>query len=211
MATVHGSTRREFLTAGGVAGAALLAACSRPREPGPDAAALVRCHPHARPHGTEAPHRQHRVGVRGRHRECGARRRPTYVHTSGSYADQNHERMLSRVFRGRPRESFLVGSSPNFPEYRFEGGGHSLISYQSDAPPSRRSARASCSASASRTSTCTSWRPSTIRQPCCTSVHEGLRGAEARRQDQVRRHRDAPQRAGGAQGGGEERRAGTWC
>ena len=47
----------------------------------------------------------------------------TYVHTSGSYADQNHERMLSRVFRGRPRESFVVGSSPDFPEYRFEGGG----------------------------------------------------------------------------------------
>ena len=47
----------------------------------------------------------------------------TYVHTSGSYADQNHERMLSRVFRGRPRDSFVVGSSPDFPEYRFEGGG----------------------------------------------------------------------------------------
>ena len=47
----------------------------------------------------------------------------TYVHTSGSYAEQNHERMLNRVFRGRPRDSFAVGSSPDFPEYRFEGGG----------------------------------------------------------------------------------------
>jgi hypothetical protein len=27
------------------------------------------------------------------------------------------------VFRGRPRESFAVGSSPDFPEYRFSGGG----------------------------------------------------------------------------------------
>jgi predicted aldo/keto reductase-like oxidoreductase len=49
----------------------------------------------------------------------------TYVHTSGSYADQNHERLLNRVFRGRPRGSFLVGSSPDFPEYRFAGGGPS--------------------------------------------------------------------------------------
>jgi hypothetical protein len=49
----------------------------------------------------------------------------TYVHTSGSYADQNHERMLNRVLRGRPRDTFLIGSSPDFPEYRFLGGGPS--------------------------------------------------------------------------------------
>jgi len=47
----------------------------------------------------------------------------TYVHTSGSYAEQNHERMLNRVFRDRPRDTFLIGSSPDFPEYRFLGGG----------------------------------------------------------------------------------------
>jgi hypothetical protein len=31
--------------------------------------------------------------------------------------------MLNRVFRGRPRDSFVDGSSPDFPEYRFVGGG----------------------------------------------------------------------------------------
>jgi predicted aldo/keto reductase-like oxidoreductase len=42
--------------------------------------------------------------------------------------------MLSRVFRGRPRESFLVGSSPDFPEYRVEGGGPSAdLGTRSDA------------------------------------------------------------------------------
>ena len=126
MATVHGSTRREFLAAGasGVAGAALLSACTRPREPGPDAAAT----------GPLVTRTLGRTGLKlpivsiGSAYEAGLVSAAldaglTYVHTSGSYADQNHERMLSRVFRGRPRESFLIGSSPDFPEYRVEGGG----------------------------------------------------------------------------------------
>ena len=126
MATVHGSTRREFLTAGasGVAGAALLAACRRPRDTGegvPETGTLV-----TRTLG--------RTGLKVPIVSIGSAYEPglvsaaldaglTYVHTSGSYADQNHERMLNRVFRGRPRESFLVGSSPDFPEYRVESGG----------------------------------------------------------------------------------------
>ena len=124
MATVHGSTRREFLAAGasGVAGAALLSACGQSQRPSgsdPPQAPLVR-------------RRLGRTGLELPIVSIGSAYEPglvsaaldaglTYVHTSGSYADQNHERMLSRVFRGRPRESFLVGSSPDFPEYRVRG------------------------------------------------------------------------------------------
>jgi predicted aldo/keto reductase-like oxidoreductase len=43
-----------------------------------------------------------------------------YIHTSSEYASQNHERMLARVLRGRPRESFAIGSSPDLP-YPFKG------------------------------------------------------------------------------------------
>ncbi len=124
MASVHGATRREFLTAGGVAGAAWLAACTRQRERDADTAG-------AAPLVTRTLGRTglklpvvsigsaYEAGLVSAALDAGL----SYVHTSGSYADQNHERMLSRVFRGRPRESFLVGSSPDFPEYRVEGGG----------------------------------------------------------------------------------------
>jgi uncharacterized protein len=125
MPSVRRATRREFLAAG-ASGAALLAACARRREAdagATDAAPLV-----VRTLG--------RTGLRlpvvsiGSAYEAGLVSAAldaglTYVHTSGSYADQNHERMLNRVFRGRPRDSFLVGSSPDFPEYRFYGNGPS--------------------------------------------------------------------------------------
>jgi predicted aldo/keto reductase-like oxidoreductase len=44
-----------------------------------------------------------------------------YIHTSSSYAEQNHERMLGAVLRGRRRDSFVVASSPDLP-YRVEPG-----------------------------------------------------------------------------------------
>jgi uncharacterized protein len=126
MAGVRRTTRRGFLAAGasGVAGAALFAGCARSRDPdrgAADASPLV-----TRTLG--------RTGLKLPIVSIGSAYEPglvsaaldaglTYVHTSGSYADQNHERMLNRVFRGRPRESFLVGSSPDFPEYRVEGEG----------------------------------------------------------------------------------------
>jgi hypothetical protein len=128
MAIVRRTTRREFLAAGasGVAGAALLSTCSRSRPPGGDAA-------------TPAPLVTRTLGRTGltlpivsigSAYEAGLVRAAldagmTYVHTSGSYADQNHERMLNRVFRGRLRDSFVVGSSPDLPDYRFEGSGPS--------------------------------------------------------------------------------------
>lgn len=38
-----------------------------------------------------------------------------YIHTSSSYSERNHERLLGEVFRGRPRDSFVIGTSPDLP------------------------------------------------------------------------------------------------
>jgi predicted aldo/keto reductase-like oxidoreductase len=126
MAKAEGTTRREFLAAGasGMAGAAFGVGCSRqqaPRPAGPPSGPLVR-RALGRT-GLVLPI----VGIGSAYEaamvsaalDAGL----TYIHTSGSYSEQNHERMLNRVFRGRPRDSFVVGSSPDFPEYRFGGGG----------------------------------------------------------------------------------------
>ena len=128
MANVRRTTRREFLAAGasGAAGAAWLAACSRSRTPDARKAGssplVTRTLGRT---GLKLPvvsiGSAYEAGLVSAALDAGL----TYVHTSGSYADQNHERMLNRVFRGRPRESFVVGSSPDFPEYRFSGGGPS--------------------------------------------------------------------------------------
>ena len=49
----------------------------------------------------------------------------TYIHTSSSYSERNHERILGDVFQDRPRDSFIIGTSPDLP-YEFERGGLSL-------------------------------------------------------------------------------------
>jgi predicted aldo/keto reductase-like oxidoreductase len=38
-----------------------------------------------------------------------------YIHTSSSYSEKNHERLLGGVFRDRPRDSFVIGTSPDLP------------------------------------------------------------------------------------------------
>jgi predicted aldo/keto reductase-like oxidoreductase len=38
-----------------------------------------------------------------------------YIHTSSDYAEGNHERLLGEVFKGRPRDSFVVATSPDLP------------------------------------------------------------------------------------------------
>ncbi|MDH4273125.1 MAG: hypothetical protein OEW18_14220, partial [Candidatus Aminicenantes bacterium] len=122
MRIVRRTTRREFLAAG----AALLAACSRsrPSSAGSDGPAPLVTRTLGRT-GLKLPivgvGSAYEAGLVGAALDAGL----TYIHTSGSYADQNHERMLGRVFRGRPRETFVVGSSPDLPEYRFYGGGPS--------------------------------------------------------------------------------------
>lgn len=44
-----------------------------------------------------------------------------YIHTSSGYAENKHERLLGEVFRDRPRDSFVVATSPDLP-YRYDRG-----------------------------------------------------------------------------------------
>ncbi|UCE40103.1 MAG: aldo/keto reductase [Candidatus Aminicenantes bacterium] len=47
-----------------------------------------------------------------------------YIHTSSGYYERNHERLLGDVFQDRPRDSFVIGTSPDFP-YDFGTGDRS--------------------------------------------------------------------------------------
>ena len=44
-----------------------------------------------------------------------------YIHTSSSYAERNHERLLGETLKGLARDSFVLGTSPDLP-YKFAGG-----------------------------------------------------------------------------------------
>lgn len=117
-------TRREFLEAGAecLAGAAFASACSRSNLPDQ---ALPRT-------GRSVVRTLGRTGLRLPVVSMGSAYAIDlthsaldagimYVHTSSSYAERNHERMLGQVFRGRPRDSFVVASSPDLPS-RWESG-----------------------------------------------------------------------------------------
>jgi len=119
------TSRRTFLQTGaaGLAGSAFLCACSRPRS------------------SADTPRRDRKIVFRTLGRT--GLRLPIvsmgsayavnlvhsalsegiqYIHTSSSYAERNHERMLGSVFRGRPRGSFVIATSPDLP-YRDDPGG----------------------------------------------------------------------------------------
>jgi predicted aldo/keto reductase-like oxidoreductase len=49
-----------------------------------------------------------------------------YIHTSSEYSARNHERLLGRVFQNRPRDSFVIGTSPDLPYLFVKGRGQSL-------------------------------------------------------------------------------------
>ena len=185
MANIRRTTRREFLAAGasGVAGAAWLAACSRSRTPDTENAVS----------STLVTRTLGRTGLKlpvvsiGSAYEAGLVSAAldaglTYVHTSGSYADQNHERMLSRVFRGRPRESFVVGSSPDFPEYRVVGGGLSEdLGTRADASTIAPFLRRQPAAPRPRAPRHLLPRvDQRSRNRAARAVHEGVRGSSAR-------------------------------
>jgi hypothetical protein len=126
MAILRRTTRREFLEAGasGVAGAALLSACGQPQRPaGSDAPQAPLVKRQLGRTGLMLPivsvGSAYEPSVVGAALDAGL----TFVFTSFSYAEQNHERMLRRVFHGRPRDSFLVGSGPDLPGYRFNADG----------------------------------------------------------------------------------------
>ncbi|MCJ7581114.1 MAG: aldo/keto reductase [Candidatus Aminicenantes bacterium] len=48
-----------------------------------------------------------------------------YIHTSSGYAERNHERLLGEVFSNRPRDSFVIGTSPDLP-YDYGSGDRSM-------------------------------------------------------------------------------------
>jgi predicted aldo/keto reductase-like oxidoreductase len=57
-----------------------------------------------------------------------------YVHTSSDYSERNHERLLGQVFQNRPRDSFVIATSPDLP-YRFERGRGLSLGLGKDASP----------------------------------------------------------------------------
>ncbi len=57
-----------------------------------------------------------------------------YLHTSSSYAERNHERMLGQALRGLPRDSFVIATSPDLP-YRYPRGGDRTLDVGIEADP----------------------------------------------------------------------------
>lgn len=119
------ATRREFLTAGamGVAGTALLASCSGPAARDAPVPATPPSSPRTLGRtGLTLPivsiGTAYAMNLVQRALDAGMK----YIHTSSTYAERNHERMLGEALRGRPRESFVLGTSPDLP-YTFRGGG----------------------------------------------------------------------------------------
>ncbi len=49
----------------------------------------------------------------------------TYIHTSSGYGERQHERMLGEIFRDRPRDGFVLGTSPDLPYRTVHGSGRS--------------------------------------------------------------------------------------
>ncbi|MFH1278646.1 MAG: aldo/keto reductase [Candidatus Eisenbacteria bacterium] len=132
----HHPTRREFLMTGaaGLAGAAFLGSaggCSRSEENREGARKFV-----YRTLG--------RTGLRVPVVGMGAIYAPNlvraaleegvaYLHTSSGYAERNHERMLGSILPSRPRNSFVITSSPDLPyEYIRSRGRSSDLGLSAD-------------------------------------------------------------------------------
>lgn len=122
MRTDRCRTRREFLVTGaaGAAGAALFSTCSRGRAPGEKSTRagnlLYRTLGRT---GLRLPvvsmGSDYAVNlVRTAHDEG-----VVYFHTSSSYSEGNHERLLGMAFRGLARDSFVIATSPDLP-YQYD-------------------------------------------------------------------------------------------
>jgi uncharacterized protein len=124
---IAGVTRREFLGAGALGAAAFAASCSgSTRRPEP----ATTSHPSSvRVLG--------RTGLKlpivsiGSASDAGLIRRALdeglrYVHTSSSYSERNHERMLGQALKGLSRDSFVLGTGPDLPARWPSGGGPSM-------------------------------------------------------------------------------------
>jgi predicted aldo/keto reductase-like oxidoreductase len=122
------TSRREFLKAGfaGVAGASLLRKCSRNRtNPGNQSKDRTIVYRTLGKTGLRLPvismGSSYGIDLVRTALDEGI----VYIHTSSSYSERNHERLLGEVFRDRPRDSFVIGTSPDLP-YEFGGRDRSL-------------------------------------------------------------------------------------
>jgi len=130
-------SRREFLTTGaaGVAGAAFLSACdgSRParKEPATDGPSAYRTLGRT---GLRLPVVSMGTGYAINLVRAALEAGIVYIHTSSSYSERNHERMLGEVFRSLPRDSFVVATSPDLP-YEFGRGSDRSLDVGRNANP----------------------------------------------------------------------------
>jgi predicted aldo/keto reductase-like oxidoreductase len=124
MSKIRRTSRREFLKAGlaGIAGASILTRCSsnqtNPENQSIDRKIVYRTLGRTglrlpivsmgSSYAIEIVHRALDEGI-------------AYIHTSSSYSERNHERILGDVFQDRPRDSFVIGTSPDLP---YPYGGH---------------------------------------------------------------------------------------
>lgn len=133
------TSRRDFLktTASGLAGAALLSsgACSRSSEEKPAGSRPVVRRTLGRT-GLRLP-----VVSMGSAYAIDLVRAAldegiVYIHTSSDYAEGNHERLLGDVLKGRPRDSFVVGTSPDLP-YEYDRRRDRSVDLGKGADPNR--------------------------------------------------------------------------
>jgi hypothetical protein len=118
MAGRRRTTRRDFVKAGtaGIAGAAVLSGCPGAKLPGRDEPRLGRSVIRTLGRtGLELPvvsmGSSYGIGLVKTALDEGVR----YIHTSSSYSERKHEKLLGEVFKNRPRSSFVVGTSPDLP------------------------------------------------------------------------------------------------
>ena len=122
---VHRTSRREFIKAGvaGIAGVSILKGCSTNRTaPGDQPSARKIVFRTLGRTGLSLPvvsmGSVYGIDLVQTALDEGV----VYIHTSSGYSERNHERLLGDVFQDRPRDSFVIGTSPDLP-YDFGGGG----------------------------------------------------------------------------------------
>jgi aryl-alcohol dehydrogenase-like predicted oxidoreductase len=59
-----------------------------------------------------------------------------YLHTSSSYSERNHERLLGRAMQGVSRDSFVIATSPDLP-YQYAKGRARSLDVDKNADPKR--------------------------------------------------------------------------
>jgi aryl-alcohol dehydrogenase-like predicted oxidoreductase len=92
--------------------------------------------PNAWTNGVAAPRREHGAAYAVDLVSAALDEGIVYIHTSSDYAEGNHERLLGEVFKGRPRDSFVVATSPDLP-YGYDRKRDRSRGLQTNADPNR--------------------------------------------------------------------------